>query len=202
VPALPQSRKMVYIALQQKRPREHSRVAFQAGGVPGWRAPACRGRLACAITAPWRPASRKIRRAARLQSRRQQPSPTTPHRAASAVEPGPFHETSQSILVEQNLPCLRHLFLDPLRCPLRGQRTGPACRRAARRALGAGAGTQGGRRAAQGSTPRRRPATARPAAPPFHGSITHRGWRVVDTRLPKLTGSHELRIVAPAEVEL
>jgi len=38
--------------------------------------------------------------------------------------------------------------------------------------------------------------------PPFHGSITHRGWRVVDTRLPKLTGSHELRIVAPAEVEL
>jgi len=25
---------------------------------------------------------------------------------------------------------------------------------------------------------------------------------VVDTRLPKLTGSHELRIVAPAEVEL
>jgi len=38
--------------------------------------------------------------------------------------------------------------------------------------------------------------------PPFHGSITHRGWRVIDTRLPKLTGSHELRIVAPAEVEL
>jgi hypothetical protein len=38
--------------------------------------------------------------------------------------------------------------------------------------------------------------------PPFHGSITHRGWRVDETRLPKLTGSHELRIVAPAEVEL
>jgi hypothetical protein len=38
--------------------------------------------------------------------------------------------------------------------------------------------------------------------PPFHGSITHRGWRVVDTRLPKLAGSHDLRIVASAEVEL
>ena len=38
--------------------------------------------------------------------------------------------------------------------------------------------------------------------PPFTGSITHRGWRVVDTRLPRLSGSHELRIIAPAEVEL
>ena len=38
--------------------------------------------------------------------------------------------------------------------------------------------------------------------PPFHGSITHRGWRVVDTRLPRLSGSHQLNIVAPAEVEL
>jgi len=38
--------------------------------------------------------------------------------------------------------------------------------------------------------------------PPFHGSITHRGWRVVETRLPKLSGSHQLNIVAPAEVEL
>lgn len=38
--------------------------------------------------------------------------------------------------------------------------------------------------------------------PPFKGSITHRGWRVLETRLPKLSGSHELRIVAPAEVEL
>lgn len=38
--------------------------------------------------------------------------------------------------------------------------------------------------------------------PPFHGSITHRGWQVVDTRLPKLAGSHEVRIVAAAEVEL
>lgn len=38
--------------------------------------------------------------------------------------------------------------------------------------------------------------------PPFYGSITHRGWQVVDTRLPKLAGSHEVRIVAAAEVEL
>lgn len=38
--------------------------------------------------------------------------------------------------------------------------------------------------------------------PPFHGSLTHRGWRVDETRLPKLASGHELRIVAPAEVEL
>jgi hypothetical protein len=38
--------------------------------------------------------------------------------------------------------------------------------------------------------------------PPFTGSIAHRGWRVVETRLPKLAGGHQLNIVAPAEVEL
>ena len=38
--------------------------------------------------------------------------------------------------------------------------------------------------------------------PPFHGSIVHRGWRVVETRLPKLASGHDLSIVAPAEVEL
>lgn len=38
--------------------------------------------------------------------------------------------------------------------------------------------------------------------PPFKGSITHRGWRVDETRLPKLASGHELHIVAPAEVEL
>lgn len=38
--------------------------------------------------------------------------------------------------------------------------------------------------------------------PPFSGSVTHRGWRVVDTRLPKLASGHDLRILAPAEVEL
>lgn len=38
--------------------------------------------------------------------------------------------------------------------------------------------------------------------PPFRGSITHRGWQVVDIRLPRLAGGHEVRIVAAAEVEL
>lgn len=38
--------------------------------------------------------------------------------------------------------------------------------------------------------------------PPFHGNLTHCGWQVVDTRLPKLAGGHEVRIVAAAEVEL
>jgi len=38
--------------------------------------------------------------------------------------------------------------------------------------------------------------------PPFHGNITHRGWQVIDTRLPKLASGHEVRIVACAEVEL
>lgn len=38
--------------------------------------------------------------------------------------------------------------------------------------------------------------------PPFHGSVSHRGWRVTDVRLPKLTESHDAKVVAPAEVEL
>ena len=38
--------------------------------------------------------------------------------------------------------------------------------------------------------------------PPFTGSVTHRGWRVTQTRLPKLAGSHNPAIVAQAEVEL
>jgi hypothetical protein len=37
---------------------------------------------------------------------------------------------------------------------------------------------------------------------PFNGSISHRGWKVEDTRLPKLAPSHDASIVAPAEVEL
>ena len=37
---------------------------------------------------------------------------------------------------------------------------------------------------------------------PFNGSISHRGWRVDDVRLPKLTDSHNARVIAPAEVEL
>jgi hypothetical protein len=37
---------------------------------------------------------------------------------------------------------------------------------------------------------------------PFLGSISHRGWRVADVRLPKLTQSHDATVLAPAEVEL
>jgi hypothetical protein len=33
--------------------------------------------------------------------------------------------------------------------------------------------------------------------PPFTGSITHRGWRVSETRLPKLAGSHDLQASSP-----
>lgn len=39
-------------------------------------------------------------------------------------------------------------------------------------------------------------------AAPFTGIVSHRGWRVTDVRLPKLTGSHDASVVAPAEVEL
>lgn len=38
--------------------------------------------------------------------------------------------------------------------------------------------------------------------PPFTGSLRHRGWRVVETRLPRLAESHDPAIVAQAEVEL
>lgn len=37
---------------------------------------------------------------------------------------------------------------------------------------------------------------------PFTGSLCHRGWRVTDTRLPKLADSHDVRVLAQAEVEL
>jgi hypothetical protein len=37
---------------------------------------------------------------------------------------------------------------------------------------------------------------------PFSGSISHRGWRVAEVRLPKLTQSHDATVLAPAEVEL
>ncbi|SIT39283.1 conserved hypothetical protein [Paraburkholderia ribeironis] len=37
---------------------------------------------------------------------------------------------------------------------------------------------------------------------PFSGSISHRGWRVDEVRLPKLTDSHNANVIAPAEVEL
>jgi len=38
--------------------------------------------------------------------------------------------------------------------------------------------------------------------PPFVGSLTHRGWRVTEVRLPKLAERHDAHVVAPAEVEL
>ena len=37
---------------------------------------------------------------------------------------------------------------------------------------------------------------------PFTGSLSHRGWKVSDTRLPKLAAGHDASIVAQAEVEL
>jgi hypothetical protein len=38
--------------------------------------------------------------------------------------------------------------------------------------------------------------------PPFHGNLTHRGWRATDVRLPKLAEHHDASVLAPAEVEL
>lgn len=38
--------------------------------------------------------------------------------------------------------------------------------------------------------------------PPFTGSLSHRGWRVTDTRLPRLTAGHDASVIAQAEVEL
>ncbi|EXJ14633.1 DUF2760 domain-containing protein [Imhoffiella purpurea] len=38
--------------------------------------------------------------------------------------------------------------------------------------------------------------------PPFTGALVHRGWRVVETRLPQITSGHDPRILAAAEVEL
>jgi hypothetical protein len=37
---------------------------------------------------------------------------------------------------------------------------------------------------------------------PFSGSLSHRGWRVTEVRLPKLAERHDARVLAPAEVEL
>ena len=38
--------------------------------------------------------------------------------------------------------------------------------------------------------------------PPFTGSLGHRGWRVTDTRLPKLAEGHDASVIAQAELEL
>jgi hypothetical protein len=38
--------------------------------------------------------------------------------------------------------------------------------------------------------------------PPYSGQLTHRGWRVVEVRLPKMSEGHDPKIVAPSEIEL
>lgn len=38
--------------------------------------------------------------------------------------------------------------------------------------------------------------------PPFTGTLTHRGWRVTEIRLPRIAAGHDLAVLAPAEVEL
>ncbi len=38
--------------------------------------------------------------------------------------------------------------------------------------------------------------------PPFSGTVTHRGWRATAVRLPKLSATHDVSVLAPAEVEL
>lgn len=39
-------------------------------------------------------------------------------------------------------------------------------------------------------------------APPFHGTMVHRGWQVTRVKLPKLAQGHNVHVLAPAEVEL
>ena len=38
--------------------------------------------------------------------------------------------------------------------------------------------------------------------PPFSGSLSHRGWRATEVRLPRLAAQHDAHVLAPAEVEL
>ncbi len=38
--------------------------------------------------------------------------------------------------------------------------------------------------------------------PPFTGKLVHKGWKVTEINLPKLTEGHNPNIIAPAEVEL
>ena len=37
---------------------------------------------------------------------------------------------------------------------------------------------------------------------PYSGTLSHRGWRVADVRLPRLAQRHDARVLAQAEVEL
>lgn len=41
-----------------------------------------------------------------------------------------------------------------------------------------------------------------PASPPYHGRLQHRGWRVANVTLPKLTAGHNPNVLAPAEIEV
>ncbi|MCA9600826.1 MAG: DUF2760 domain-containing protein [Polyangiales bacterium] len=38
--------------------------------------------------------------------------------------------------------------------------------------------------------------------PPFAGTLQHRGWKVTEVKLPRLSAEHDAKVVAPAEVEL
>lgn len=38
--------------------------------------------------------------------------------------------------------------------------------------------------------------------PPFSGALVHRGWRVKNITLPKLAEGHDVKVLAPAEIEL
>jgi len=38
--------------------------------------------------------------------------------------------------------------------------------------------------------------------PPFTGTLMHRGWQVTAIKLPQLAEGHNVKILAPAEVEL
>jgi hypothetical protein len=39
-------------------------------------------------------------------------------------------------------------------------------------------------------------------AAPYQGVLRHRGWRVESLTLPRIVGTHDLRVIAPAELEL
>lgn len=38
--------------------------------------------------------------------------------------------------------------------------------------------------------------------PPYTGTLSHRGWRCTEVRLPKMSEGHDPKVLAPAEVEL
>ncbi len=38
--------------------------------------------------------------------------------------------------------------------------------------------------------------------PPFSGTLLHRGWRAVKVDLPRLAPGHDVKVLAPAEIEL